>query len=348
MNFEKNKSAIIAIVVLLVVCAGTFFGVRAMNNKLDNTTTGAVSVSESGSTTSEASTSIYNSTTAASTINSNDTLVPTTLPMATTNALAQVSQSTTGDSEIITTYPMVPTNNTTTTKAQSNAVVTTKASTTKATTATTKDTTQSTTSVTQSVTQGTTGENGAVFDEGLAGYLYNPDGNYYYTNTDPWQRALGYNEFYDLGAGFVSIYMDTIRFKFEYADKDWLIQFWKGQYGFLFVGHEIGVYTKPKDREVEHYDAATENDENALYMSMTGYRDGQEIYSREYAKYWWCTGFVPGKLDNYSDRSELSLKCRITMKDQAMLEAFTKSLQQSGLVLDKDYTVSGLDVFITW
>ena len=348
MNFEKNKTAIISIVVLLVVCAGTFVGVRSMNNNF-TATTAQTATNQAADTTKQAVTSVADSTTSpVSTELTSNKLVPTTLPMATTNASEFASQATSNLAEVITTYPMVPDISTTNKEESTTSVTSEKTTTEDATSQATEATTESATKSTTAVAQNTTIPNSALEKSGLAGYLYNSDGNYYYTSTDPWQRALGYNEFFDLGAGFVSIYMDTIRFKFEYANKDWIIQFWKGQYGFLFVGHEIGVYTKPKDREVEHYDAATENDENALYMSMPGYRKGEEIYSREYAKYWWCTGFVPGKLDNFSDRSELSLKCRITMKDEDMLKAFTASLDKNGLVKEKDYTVSDLDVFITW
>lgn len=188
--------------------------------------------------------------------------------------------------------------------------------------------------------------NAALFDQGFLSYQFNPDGNFYYTNEDPWQRALGYTELYDIGAPFVAIYFDTIRCKFRYADKDWMVQFWKGQYGYVFLGAEIGVYNKPVSRTSEFYDCAT--DEEALYMSMTCYRDGKEIFTRDYGKYWWCTGFVPGKLDNFSDRSELMVKCRITMKDYKMLLAFTGALKENGFIVDEDFKTSGLDVFFTW
>lgn len=328
MNFERNRSSIMIIAVLLVVCIGSFFGVSAIT-KNDN----APAVSTTLTPTTQPTTT----TTPA---------VHTTVPMATTT-LPSVSEdpttglaaevTTTGSaSNLITTFPGV--SSTTTTKPTTTESTTEPGGTTVTTTAPSTESTDADQLI----------ENAAVFDEGFLSYMFNPDGNYYYTNSDPWQRALGYNEFYDVGAGFVAIYMDTMRCKFEYGDKDWMIQFWKGQYGFLFIGHEIGVYTKPKDREVEHYDAATEDNENALYMSMTGYRDGQELYTRDYGKYWWCTGFVPGKLDNYSDRSELQIKCRITMKDYSMLLGFCGALKENGLVLGEDFTTSGLDVFVTW
>lgn len=329
MNFERNKSSIMIIAVLLVVCIGSFFGVSAIT-KSDNTP----AVSTTLTPTTQQATMITT------------TEVHTTVPMATTTspltseepttALSAEVSTTGSTSNLITTFPGV------------SSATTTNPTTTQPVTEATSESTTTTISAVDTTDPEEIIENAAVFDEGFLSYMFNPDGNYYYTNSDPWQRALGYNEFYDIGASFVAIYMDTMRCKFEYGDKDWLIQFWKGQYGFLFIGHEIGVYTKPKDREIEHYDAATEDNENALYMSMTGYRDGQELYTRDYGKYWWCTGFVPGKLDNYSDRSELQIKCRITMKDYSMLLGFCGALKENGLVLGEDFTTSGLDVFVTW
>ena len=187
---------------------------------------------------------------------------------------------------------------------------------------------------------------GVLFDQGLAGFQFNKTGDYYYTNSDPWQRTLGYNEAYDNGAAFVAIYIDTMRCKFRYDNKDWMIQFWKGQYGYVFVGHEIGVYYKPIDRTAEHYDCVS--DEDSLYMSMNGLRNGEVLYTREYGKYWWCTGFVPGKLKKFSDRSELQIDARITMKDNDMLNAFVVSLMQNGMVKDHDFTIKGLDVYVVW
>lgn len=320
MNFEKNKTSIIVVVALLVVCIGSFFGVSAMT-KNEQVLTPPTTLTPTTQTTAPAT----------------EAPVPTTQPVATTAPATTESPS--GSSNVITTFPITP--NTTTT-APTTEAPTTKPTTTAPTTTEAPAQQPSTTAPDKVI------ENAAIFDKGFLSYMFNPEGNYYYTNSDPWQRALGYNEFFDVGAGFVSIYMDTMRCKFEYGDKDWLIQFWKGQYGYLFVGHEIGVYTKPKDREVEHYDAKTENDENALYMSMTGYRKGEELYTRDYGKYWWCTGFVPGKLDNFSDRSELQIKCRITMKDYKMLLGFCGALKENGMVLGENYTTSGLDVFVTW
>ena len=184
---------------------------------------------------------------------------------------------------------------------------------------------------------------------GFMSYLFNDEGNFYYTEDDPWQRHFGFNKIYDFGAQFVFMFYDTARIKFEYNNKDWMVQLWKGQYGGVFIGAEIGVYTKPKGRTVEHYDCA--NDSEALAMDMTFYRNGEELLSRDYGLYWWCTGFVPGKLKKYSDRSELDVKARITMKDKKMKKAFIKGLEnceEFKFVEGQNFSVDGLDIFINW
>ena len=326
MNLSKNKINIIVIVALIVLCGGSFIGVRSLSKGLDSETTVPTSYAVESTTAP---------TTAAPVITEPITItVPTS-----TSALNTITTFAIGTTVPTTIAPV------TTTAPTTTAPTTTAPTTTAAPTTTKPATTKATTTKAPSTTKASS-NNGAIFDEGLAGYKYSSNGNYYYTSSDPWQRQFGYNELFDISAGFVSIYMDTMRCKFEYDNRDWMIQFWKGQYGLAFIGHEVGVYTKPKDRTSEHYDAAS--NEDALYMELYGYRDGEELYHRDYGKYWWCTGFVPGTLDNLTDRSELSLDVRITMKDREMLNAFCDSLDANGLVANKDYTVKGLDVSVKW
>lgn len=323
MNEFKNKSTIMIIVALIVVCGGSFLGVRAMNNSIDTTTTGAV-VNYVPQTT-------FPTTTAP--------VVATGQPIENLGNPVIQPSTTAGMANLITTYPLA---SSTMTTAPSTTMPTTTTTTMPALTTTTTRPLITTTKP-QTTTQKT-----PLSDSGLAGYLFNSAGDFFFTADDPWQRNYGYNEAFDVAAPFVSIYMDTMRAKFRYDNRDWMIQFWKGQYGLAFIGSEIGVYTKPLDRTVEHYDAASDDD--ALYMACTCYRDGEIIFSREYGKYWWCTGFIPGQLDNFSDRSELAVKCRITMKDSNMLLAFCNALKAkpNNLIEGKHFAVSGLDVFITW
>ena len=183
---------------------------------------------------------------------------------------------------------------------------------------------------------------------GLIGYLYDPVNKCFYTAEDPWQRNFGYNEIYDNSAGLTLMIIDTLRLKFPYKDKDWMIQVWKGQYGLILVGAEVGVYTKPKDRQLEHYECAA--DEDLLRMEMEVQKletiDGKETWNRmfyrPYDEYWWITGFVFGnELGNYNN---VRVNIRITMKDYEMLAGVTKSLKDQGYY----YEVKGLDVYFTF
>ncbi len=183
---------------------------------------------------------------------------------------------------------------------------------------------------------------------GILGYLYDPEEKCFYTSSDPWQRKAGFNSLYDEGSPFVFINYDTKRLRFEYDDRDWMIQLWKGQYGLVFYGAELGVYTKPKDRDLMHYDCASDDD--MLMMSMTfkqkstflGIETWKEKFTRPYGLYWWCTGFIPGNMFGHFD--EICADFRVTMKDYEMLDAFEGALIAEGM----QYTVKGLDVYFTY
>lgn len=182
-------------------------------------------------------------------------------------------------------------------------------------------------------------------EKGIFGYLYDPSEKCFYTASDPWQRLVGYNAIFDVCAPFTFIDFDTVRLDFKYKNKDWRVQLWKGQYGLLFYGCEIGVYTKPADRKLAHYNCAS--DDELLMMEVDFLQKKSngswvEKFSRPYGSYWWCTGFVPGNL--FGNFQNLKLDMRITMKDYEMLSGFTSALAKNGI----QYTVKGLDVYFMY
>jgi len=188
----------------------------------------------------------------------------------------------------------------------------------------------------------------------LFSYMFNPDGNFFYTSDEPWQRQFGFNLLYDLGAPLAGMFYNTVRVKFKYNDLDWMVQLWKGQYGFLFIGSEIGVYTKPEARTTNHYDCAT--DENSLKMQMTLYDADKLLFTRDYAKSWWMTGFVPGKVTRFSNPTGLTVLARITLKSPEMTAAFTEAFAKCGFkkadAINRtsydSYKVIGNDVYFNW
>lgn len=202
----------------------------------------------------------------------------------------------------------------------------------------------------------------------LAGYRYDATGDFYYTDDkDCWQKNCGYNEVYDNLAPVAAMNIDQIRVKFQYGGKEWMLQLWKGQYGFIFVGAETGVYTAPlgsftgKSSDINHYSCAAQED--WLYMQLDCYwsenNNGsyRKIFTREYDKYWWATGFVKGQLTKYTwPRTELKAKNRITFKSKEMADLFVNELRRIGFVravaanqlVDDSFYQNGADVYLLW
>ena len=79
------------------------------------------------------------------------------------------------------------------------------------------------------------------------------------------------------------------------------------------------------------------------------------LFERSYQDTWWLTGFVPGKLDKFNDRSEMAIDLRITLKTTEMRKAFVGGLENLGFTYGKatkedpdTYYVKGNDVYIYW
>ena len=234
--------------------------------------------------------------------------------------------------------------------------------------ATTKKPAAATTKAPAATTQALTPLAKWLSENQVAGYRYEPEGDFFYTDDkECWQKNAGYNEFYDNYAPAAAMFIDQIRIRFTYENKDWMIQLWKGQYGWLFVGAETGVYTAPAGTykggtgDPNHYDCADKAD--WLYMQLDCYwsqnNDGhyKKIFTRPYDKYWWATGFVWGRLTKYSKpRTELKAKNRITFKSEEMANLFVQGLKESGFVravgsdqlVDDSYYQSGKDVWLLW
>ncbi len=184
----------------------------------------------------------------------------------------------------------------------------------------------------------------------IASYMYDPDGNYYYTNDkDCWQYNFGFNEGYDSMAPVTMMYYDTVRTKFVYDNKEWLIQIWKGQYGYAFVGGEVGVYTRKVGSKGTHFNCAAEEDwlkmEMCFMWDENGTGEYRPIFNRDYTKYWWCTGFVVG-FDGGTNRHQFRLVTHITFKDEEMANAFCEAFEANGFRRVSSLNSSNLDSFV--
>lgn len=208
----------------------------------------------------------------------------------------------------------------------------------------------------------------SALDEGsVLSYKYDPEGEFFYVDDiNSWQQNFGFNPLYDYAAGFTVMYYDTVRLKFNYKGTGYMLQLWKGQYGLMFIGSEIGFYRKDDNTPVssnpalDHFDCATDH---LLPMEMVCYRADAKgvlnpLFKRKYELHWWSTGFVPGVLKNFANRSELLVEARITFDDAEMTQIVADTFKVNGFkqisksehnIYNPDtYYVSGNDIVFTW
>ena len=195
-------------------------------------------------------------------------------------------------------------------------------------------------------------------------YQYSYVDDYYYTNDkDAWQHGFGFGKIYDYVSPYILLEYDYIRVFFTYEDKDWMLQMWKGQYGLVFYGGEIGIYNRPHSDD--GIDAWTMFDcpeeEDWLKMEMTLwhediYGNWNREFTRAYDYYWWCTGFKNGHLRQEEPADELRLTGRITFKDEEMAALVADGLAECGLEMSTTkkgmsvdgFYMDGSDVYFSW
>ena len=130
---------------------------------------------------------------------------------------------------------------------------------------------------------------------------------------------------------WMSMNLDCEPIFFDYDNKHWMIELWKGQYG-LEVGCEIGVYTRPigssglgydlldatigqrpGDSIRSHnlfYDCASDADRLPLQATLK--LNGEKLFTRGPEPHWWLTGFKWGR---YADPSQFTVDVAITLKE---------------------------------
>ena len=114
--------------------------------------------------------------------------------------------------------------------------------------------------------------------------------------------------------------IDTRKIYFNYDNKTWRIQLWKGDYG-PSTGCEIGVYYRDDSvKQSDWYQCVDEDD--MLMMSSYLKRDDEMLFSRSPVETWWLTGF---RMDGGTDPSRLTFGMNITFKDRTMRDAFIES-----------------------
>lgn len=178
----------------------------------------------------------------------------------------------------------------------------------------------------------------------VAGFEYDEKQGIYYSQMNPLQRNFGFNLLYDAAAPMVGMVYDTKRIEFEYDNREWMIQIWKGQYG-ITSGAEIGLYNRDPSRNFQ-YDCA--DDEDLIEMQFDFYNMNEFVFSRGPEKHWWLTGF---KVFHSGVPMLIDLDMTLKFTDNQMADAFYKSLKKNAsvsLVDPMTYSRRGTTVNIKW
>lgn len=177
------------------------------------------------------------------------------------------------------------------------------------------------------------------------GFKYEPYQDIFYSLMYSWQRDLGYCRLYDEATAPLSMIIDCEPIRFEYADKKWMIEFWKGQYG-MTTGGEVGIYfTTGPDLNIPGVFNGTfyncVKDENRINMSFAFRKNGNLLFTR-HGYHWWLTGF---KLGEFSDPEELTMDIMLDLYDREMVNAFIEALKKAGYK-ENEFAVHGRRVYV--
>lgn len=160
------------------------------------------------------------------------------------------------------------------------------------------------------------------------GYWYEPHQDIFSSRMDSWQKQYGYHRLFDKMSPFFNMVFDSKPIYFDYDDRTWLIEFWKGQYG-INTGSEVGIYytdriLKLEERESAHYTAVSE-DEFMLMSTSLFHKD--KFIARLEEPHWWLTTF---SLGYFSYPDDLSLDITLRFPTFEMRNAFIEALYQNG------------------
>ncbi len=160
------------------------------------------------------------------------------------------------------------------------------------------------------------------------GFSYDPSQELFVGRLDAWQRKEGYERLFDKLAVKFHMVMDAFPIYFDYQDKTWLIEFWKGQYG-INTGAEAGIYhtNRPvaQDRRQQvHYNAVSDREMPLIGIYLE--KRGEKLFSQK-QYHWWLAAFRMGM---FSRPDELVMHATVTFCDARAAMAFGRGLAEAG------------------
>ena len=183
------------------------------------------------------------------------------------------------------------------------------------------------------------------------GYRYDFHQDIFIARHDATQKNFGYTTLYDLSAPFFNMIFDYETIYFNYNQKTWLIEMWKGQYG-INTGCELGVYNSkhllsPEQYKFTLFKAVSPNDMPVISLKLNRHcKKSKCEYSklgRVRQKHWWLTIF---KMGYFAKPKDLFVNTSITFKDYSMLYSFLDSFTKT--FPDTTYKINGTTIHFTF
>ena len=167
------------------------------------------------------------------------------------------------------------------------------------------------------------------------GYCYIECQDIISSRNDAWQRSMGYTSLFDHAASHFNMVFDCLPVYFNYRNRTWLIEFWKGQYG-INTGAEIGIYYADRivpEKEIPFTLFQAVEDKDMLGLSFNLFRCGIGIADVG-ARHWWLTAFSVGRFSNPTD---LNMRASVSFPHCEMAEAFAEGLAEAGYCREDIY-----------
>lgn len=160
------------------------------------------------------------------------------------------------------------------------------------------------------------------------GYSYLLSQDIFTSRIDAWQKEFGYTALYDKTAYRFGMVFDCIPIYFDYNNKTWLIEVWKGQYG-INTGAETGIYYADKILSKEDYHSAIFKPASNYEMPVFSFHlyKNNALISNISGHHWWLTSFTLGM---FSNPQSLKMRISVTFKDKNMCYAFAQGLIDTG------------------
>ena len=203
----------------------------------------------------------------------------------------------------------------------------------------------------------------AFADQYKGGYSYNKEGDYYYVEDKKLINETMSKKYIDENfSTAMTMCYNSLYFMFESEGKKWLINMVKGQYGFIFVGTEVGVYTAEGDvTSYGDFNFAQDSDMVDIQLECLWDKDSNgnpdEIFSLPREKYRFAHIIKRGNLTYFDDiGKELVTKVKFGFNSEEAANSFVESVKkahfiqataESALVGDS-FFVNGKSVTLMW